>query len=142
MSISKREADLDHAYCVLHNEGQTLAGNTQASDLEWFGRLLFERSELGAGWIKTIPWLLTREQYEYLGLQRQGLFETKRWDMLTDDQREAWRKIARITLSCLPDLASRIAHRYEVQAAAIKNLLKEEWANRERNQDAVAEQRR
>lgn len=124
---TKRELDLDHAYCVFHNEGFNLAGNTQASDLEWFAELLFQRSELGAGWIKTIPWLLTREQYEYLGLQRQGLWDTKRWDMLTEEQREAWRGMARIALSCLPDLADRIAHRYELQAAAIKQVMKEQY---------------
>lgn len=125
MNRKPTEHELEHAMCILHNLGADLSANRQESDLEWLAAHLFEWSNLGAGDIKTVNWLLTNEQFEYLGLTRQALLGDgpRRWDCLSHEQQEAWRKIARICFYLMPRFAERIGHRYMQSAKAIQ----QEW---------------
>jgi hypothetical protein len=65
---------VDAAACFLHNAGSRLVGNTGATDLPWITNQLFTWSRLGAGDIKTVDWLLSREQWDYLGLEPEAVF--------------------------------------------------------------------
>lgn len=119
------EQELESALCILHNLGSHLVGNTQETDLEWLSRNLFEWSNLGAGDIKTVPWLLSCEEFNYLGLTRQAILGDgpRNWDNLTPEQQEAWQNLGRICLFILPRLAERIGHRYMEGAKVIR----QEW---------------
>lgn len=124
----KKVRDLEDAFAVLSNAGGYLTGNTQASDLEWFAGCLFEASRLGAAAVETVPWLIGREQWEALGLTPMALMGDgpRRWDMLTEEQKEAWRKLARICWYVLPTFAERVGNRFLEQAAALRALWKKE----------------
>lgn len=133
--------DIENSLATLHNLGHSLAGNTQASDLDWFAALLFENSRLGVGDACSIPWLLDREEWKEVSsaitpgseLQPQGLFNPPfRFEQITPEQQEAWRKLARICLYCLPRITDRIASRYINHSLA----LKEEW-NRVREEESA-----
>jgi hypothetical protein len=123
-----RDLELDSAYCTLHNLGASISANQQCSDIEWLARVLFEHSRLGAGDISTVPWLISGEQWDYLTLEPQALLgdDPRHWQALTDEQREAWRKLARICLYVLPSFASRVGHRYMQQARALQQVWKQE----------------
>ncbi|MBL1176938.1 hypothetical protein [Pantanalinema sp. GBBB05] len=120
--------DLDSAYCTLHNLGASLRGNQQCSDIEWLARVLFENSRLGAGDISTVPWLIDVQQWDYLMLEPQAMLGNgpHHWQALTDEQREAWRKLARICLYVLPSFASRVGSRYMEQARALQQVWRQE----------------
>lgn len=119
---------IENAMAVLHNCGATLAGNTQADDLDWLARVLFEASNLGAGDVKTIPWLLRRDEWEFLGLQRQQLMGDgpRTWEQLTAPQQEAWRKLARVCLWVLPAFCDRVGSRFMEQAKALEAVWRQE----------------
>ena len=114
--------DLEDAYAVLHNCCQTLLGNTQETDLEWFARVLFDGSNLGVGDIATVPWILGAKDWEEVKLRRQQLMGDgpRRWDHLTAEQQEAWRKLARVCLWCLPAFCDRVGNRFAEQAKALE----------------------
>lgn len=123
-----KDLELDSAYCTLHNLGASLRGNQQSSDIEWLARSLFENSRLGAGDIKTVPWLIDVHQWDYLQLEPQALLGDgpRHWQVLSEEQRESWRKLARICLYVLPSFASRVGHRYMEQARALQQVWKQE----------------
>lgn len=120
--------DLDNAYCTLHNLGANLRGNTQASDMEWLAQCLFSSSRLGAGDIKTVDWLIGYEQWQALGLTPQAMLGDgpRHWEALSEDERDAWRKLARICMYLLPALSERIGSRMMAQAKAIRAVWKQE----------------
>lgn len=119
---------VDSSYCDLHNKGQYLTGNTQASDLEWLARVLFEASNLGAGDIRTTEWLIGWEQWEQLGLTKEALMGDgpRRFDQMTADQQDAWIKLARIVLYVIPIFADRVGRRWTEQAKALKKIWHDE----------------
>ena len=125
--MSNQDRDLDNAYCVLHNLGANLCGNTQVGDLEWLAQSLFSASRLGAGDIRTVDWLIGIEQWEALGLTPQVLLGDgpRIWEALTEGERDAWRKLARICLYLLPAISERIGSRMLDQARAIRSV----WRN-------------
>ncbi len=116
--------NLEERHAKVHNRAGTLLGNTQASDLDWLAQQLFSWSNLGAGDVKTVPWLMSAEDFAFVGLQREQLMGEgpHRWYMLTEQQQEAWRKLARICLFVLPRICERIGHRYEEQAKSLKEM--------------------
>lgn len=125
-TIVSRELDhaIDSIACQRHNDGANLTGNTQITDLEWLARCLFNSSRLGAGDIRTVPWLIGREQWDELGLIPEAVFGDgpRRFDMLTDEQADAWRKLARIVMHVIPQFAERVGHRWMDQAKAIRSV--------------------
>lgn len=116
------EHALDKICCDQHNDSSSLTGNTQASDLEWLAATLFEASNLGAGDVRTVDWLIGREQWEQIGLTRQAFMGDgpKRFEHLSDDEQDAWRKLARIVMYVIPAFAERVGHRWMLQAKAIR----------------------
>jgi hypothetical protein len=122
------EIQLDSAACTFHNLGASLKSNRQENDLEWLAHTLFTNSRLGAGDIKTVPWLIGVDQWEYLGLEPEAILGDgpRNWDMLTDSQKEAWRSLARICLYVLPQFASRVGARYMDTSVALRQVWKEQ----------------
>lgn len=117
---------VDGISCDLHNDGASLVGNTQAGDLEWLARVLFEASRLGAGDVRTVPWLIGPEQWEALGLVPQALMGDgpRRFDHLDGSQKDAWLKLARIVLHVIPAFAERVGHRWMLQAKMAREVWK------------------
>jgi hypothetical protein len=109
---------VDAVACDRHNDGAQLLGNTQASDLDWLARVLFEASRLGAGDVRTVPWLLGPEEWAVVGLTPQALLGDgpRRFDQLDEAGREAWRKLGRIVLHVIPAFAERVGQRWMAQA--------------------------
>lgn len=83
---SERHKVADAIYCCLHNTGQTLAGNTQEDDVEWFARNLYEE------WISHRP-------------------GPPRWDAASPEHREMFHGVARTCIKVMPRLQERIASR-------------------------------
>jgi hypothetical protein len=71
----------DALACHLHNEGYALEGNTEANDIEWFARNLYENGG------------------------------TSSWDRAPESSRGEYRAIARNVLLVLPRFQERVAHR-------------------------------
>lgn len=111
--MTESEMQTEARCCQLHNDSTYLTGNTQASDLDWLAQVLFDTSNVGAGCISMIHWLIGRDQWLHIGLKHRVLMGDgpRSWDMLTPDQAEAWRKLARIVLYVLPDFCSRVGRR-------------------------------
>lgn len=114
------EREVDDIACALHNMGANLAGNTQASDLEWFGRWLYGSSNFGGGCVDTMPWAISNEEFEALGLEPDRQWTGNRWETLSSPARQAWLKLARLCLCALPHIAERIGHRHMEQAKALR----------------------
>jgi len=113
--------DLDALACELHNTGSYLLGNTYDTDLIWLAKRLFQCSRLGAGDVRTTHWLLEREQWEALELKPEGLMGApNRLEQLTDQEQEAWLKLARIVAHVMPFYAERVGRRFMMQAKAIR----------------------
>lgn len=94
----------DSLACHLHNEGYALEGNTEANDVEWFARRLWETD------VEPIR---------------------QRWDTLTEDGREQWRRIARAVIAALPDYQLRVAHRLIALSKVVREIERAERAQRE-----------
>lgn len=117
------EMAVDEIACDRHNDGGDLVGNTQASDLEWLARNLFDASTLGASDVRTVEWLIGSEQWKELGLFRKSCFDgPQAFDQLSDEQRDAWIKLARIVMYVIPAFAERVGHRWMKQAKAIREV--------------------
>lgn len=93
---------LDSIACNLHNDGHSLLGNTEESDLRWLARMMWQEKNrmVGAGI----------------------------WDTLPQPERDAWIETAGIAVKCLPALMGRIAHRSITISKALRSL---ERASRE-----------
>lgn len=74
----------DSLACYLHNDGYALEGNTEANDVEWFARNLWDA---------------------------ETQFAPGRWDTVDESTRERYRLTARTVIRVLPDFQLRIAHR-------------------------------
>lgn len=101
LSAEARYFVLDAISCALHNEGYGLLGNHEAKDTFW----------------------LAREIYGRLDGQK---FDAKRFDDMTDEERQKWMEIAAVTIECLPRLADRIAARYLALEKSLNLLLRRE----------------
>lgn len=103
---------LDALYCRFANAVGELTGNTEASDIEWFARRLWEaEDDCRIGW---------------------------HWEQrIEEDERERYRRWARVVLRELPLLMSRVAHRCQSQAEAIQTILRADRAvaSKERRRD-------
>ncbi len=111
---------VDEISCTLHNLGATLSGNTQGSDLEWFAKWLYGSSNFGMGDVKTMEWSLSNAEFEEFGLAPDRQWTGKRWEMLSEAQRAAWTKLARLCLYALPHIAERIGIRFMEQAKGLR----------------------
>lgn len=98
---------LDAVASELHNEGQTIDGNTGESDVLWF-----------AEWIYTV------------NANRVGAGDRCAWRFLDEEDRNSYIQIAQLCIECLPYLSQRIANRYTSLAAAFRTM---ERAVRDRN---------
>jgi len=94
-----KKAVLDAVYCELHNKGYNIEGNTEANDLEWFARNLYER------------------RYE----------QFRRWDALEEKDKDEWRRIAEASLQILPQLMGKVASRCIHYSQALHLILKQTW---------------
>lgn len=83
-SQETRERVADALYCHLHNTGQTLAGNTQESDVEWFARIMWEDRD-----------------------RRHG----ERWDNESETTKGLFREFAALAIKMMPRIQNRIASR-------------------------------
>lgn len=95
---------IDALACMFHNEGNTLSGNTEVNDVEWFARDLY--SEYNGGFTN--------------------------WDSLSEDIKTHWRKTAKVTLSRLPYIVSRIVARYQAISSALEVMERLERAAKEK----------
>jgi uncharacterized protein YjgD (DUF1641 family) len=98
VSQEARHYVLDAVYGTLANAAGTLKGNTEKSDVEWFATRMYE-CDNGS---------------------------RLRWDLLEEDQRENYRKNARLALQVLPLLTERIADRYRAYTDALNIVLRAE----------------
>lgn len=97
---------LDSLFCFLHNEGQSLRGNTEQHDSTWLARRIW--SELRGG-----------------GMAGQ-------FDSAPVEERNEALRIAHVCMAAIPALCERIAQRYIDAAAAVKTFEELERTRRNR----------
>jgi len=83
-SREAQHAVADSLACHLHNEGYALEGNTEANDVEWFARAIYQTAVQG------LP---------------------ADWDRAEEETREFYRETSRAVLAALPAFQLRVAHR-------------------------------
>ncbi len=88
---------LDALYCHFFNEAGTLAGNTEANDVEWFAALL---------------WDSEHPLYPWYGA--------------TEEEQARYKKLAALVIQKLPFLVNRMVNRYRAIADALEVLAKAE----------------
>lgn len=93
---------LDSVACEMHNEGYSLEGNTEESDLRWFARLL----------------------YEHEGYQ-------SRFEDAHDDIRKRYLKLAETCMKAIPALMSRMSSRCIRISQAVNTIIKAEKLHEE-----------
>ena len=103
-SQDARHALADSLAAHLHNDGYSLEGITEANDVEWFARRIYE--------------------------QRRGFFEHRAWDLATKDDREAFCNIARAVISELPAYQLRVAHRLITLSKVVRDIERAERKQR------------
>jgi hypothetical protein len=85
----------DALACHLHNEGYALEGNTEANDVEWFARRIWE--------VEVDP-------------------INERWETLNEKDRERYREIARAVLFALPAFQLRVAGRLITLSRVVRDI--------------------
>lgn len=95
--IGKEAGDniLDSLACYMHNEGHSLAGNTEASDHLWLARII---------------------------LKERVHRHADNWEQATAIEREEALHLATIAMRCLPELCGRIASRYIRASRALRSV--------------------
>lgn len=93
---------LDSVACEMHNEGYSLDGNTEASDLEWFARVL----------------------YEHDGYQSS-------FDTANDEIRKRYLRMAETCLKAIPALMGRVSARCIRISKAVNTIIKAEKLHEE-----------
>lgn len=101
-SLETRQRVADALACHLHNDGYALEGNSEANDVEWFARNLYERFHNHA----------------------------RAWDRDGDDVKVRYREIARDVLALLPGFQLRIAHRLITLSKVVRDIERAERAQR------------
>lgn len=84
----------DALACHLHNDGYTLEGNTEANDVEWLARNLYEhpRTDLHG------------------------------WDQAPEQAKKDYRTIARSVLAVLPAFQLRVANRLITLSKVVRDI--------------------
>lgn len=119
----RQHYEWDSTACLLHNTGASLTGNTQESDQRWLARLLYDWSTLGAGDVSTISWALSTEEWVAVGLSPKNVWsDGPRWDALEPELQQAWMKLARLVMYCLPRFADRVGSRFMEQAEVLRAI--------------------
>jgi hypothetical protein len=99
---------LDAIRCEMHNEGYALDGNTEESDVRWLARIIFDNDGREPG----------------------------HWDVVHEDVRERYMKLAELLMSCIPRLMSRISSRCirisQAANSAIKAEKLDKWYEKQR----------
>lgn len=93
----------DALYCHLHNTGQSLAGNTQESDVEWFARIMWEQS---------------------------GRKHGDRWEIELDAVKDNYRKFSALALGNMSKVQERIADRLIELSKVLQDIERAERAAR------------
>lgn len=93
---------LDSVACEMHNEGYSLDGNTEESDLRWFARLLYEH-----------------DQYY------------TRFEDIDKETRERYLKLAETCMRAIPALMSRMSARCIRISQAVNTIIKAEKIHEE-----------
>lgn len=83
----------DALACHLHNDGYALEGNTEGNDVEWFARTIWE-AETG----------------------RTG------WDVVSDDVKTRYRRVARAVIAALPRFQERVARRLITLSKVVREI--------------------
>jgi hypothetical protein len=84
---------LDSLACMFHNEGYSLQGNTEASDVHWLADCISRRLDHG-----------------------------RRLEQQSSERQAELIHVAQVAMTCLPGLAERIAHRYIGMSKAIRTM--------------------
>lgn len=93
LGLEARHFVLDSLACVFHNEGYSLNGNNEHSDVRW----------------------LADEISREMGTHT-------RFDRMSEDEQKEWEKHAHAALKSLPKLVDRIAHRYIGISKALRTM--------------------
>lgn len=93
---------LDSVACEMHNEGHSLQGNTEESDLRWLARYIFDRDG------------------DRLG-----------WDQVPDAVREHYLRLAKILMEAIPALMGRMSARCIRISQAVNTIIKAEKLHEE-----------
>lgn len=83
----------DALACHLHNDGYALEGNTEANDVEWFARTIWETETGGS-----------------------------RWDIASDEVKESYRRTARAVIAALPRFQERVARRLITLSKVVREI--------------------
>lgn len=94
---------LDSVACEMHNEGYSLDGNTEESDLRWFARLIYEH-EGG---------------------------RSPRFEDADDKTREHYLRLAELCMKTIPALMSRMSARCIRISQAVNTIIKAEKLHEE-----------
>lgn len=93
---------LDAVACAMHNEGYSLEGNTEESDLRWLARYIFDRDG-----------------------DRMG------WDQVPDAVRDHYLRLAKILIEAIPALMGRMSARCIRISQAVNTIIKAEKLHEE-----------
>lgn len=93
---------LDSVACEMHNEGYSLDGNTEASDLHWFARILYD-SEMGH----------------------------VHWDNAGSATQQTYIRRAEVCMKAIPALMSRMSARCIRISQAVNTIIKAEKLHEE-----------
>lgn len=88
---------LDAVACDMHNEGYSLDGNTEASDIRWFARLLYDSDD-----------------------------QRLHWDNAGDEMRDRYLRLAVTTMKAIPALMGRMSARCIRISKAVNTIIKAE----------------
>jgi len=92
---------IDALVCTFHNEGYSLDGNTDETDVNWFADVLYRATP--------------------------GTRQSRLSGQSEVEQRE-WQEKARIAIECFPALASRVSNRMIRLSQMCRTILQEERA--------------
>jgi hypothetical protein len=95
-SLEARHWVADAMACYLHNTGYDLDGNTEASDVTWFARVIWQGEHRMAS-----PAI---------------------WDNAAEDFREGYRRTARAVIRALPEYQLRVAHRLIELSKVVRDI--------------------
>jgi len=95
-SLETRHWVADALACHLHNTGYALDGNTEASDVTWFARAIWESETGGA--------------------------HPAFWENATEGFREGYRRTARSVIKVLPAYQLRVAHRLIELSKVVRDI--------------------
>lgn len=93
---------LDSVACEMHNEGYSLDGNTEESDLRWFAQVLYRADG-----------------------------DRFHWDQVPQDVRDRYLRFAKVTMEAIPLLMGRMSARCIRISQAVNTIIKAEKLHEE-----------